>query len=146
MTQSSESKTVLVTGSRDWGRGWDDMRLMTTTLSSLDIALLITGGARGADTMAEQWAHTNEVETSVWPADWDSQGKAAGRIRNRQMLDFLLTQSNPLVLAFKDNFDKRMLKGGTEHMVKISLIAGVPVSIFPDPTGDQMTLDSLWDL
>lgn len=50
------------------------------------IALVIHGGARGADSIAGHWANDRGVPCRVYPARWDLHGKAAGARRNAEML------------------------------------------------------------
>ena len=58
---------------------------------------IITGECRGIDTFAAQWARDNNVPYNVFPADWKKFGRAAGPIRNKQML----TEGKPdLIVAF----------------------------------------------
>lgn len=49
------------------------------------IGELVSGGARGADSCAEQWATLRKIPIVRFKADWEAHGKAAGPIRNRQM-------------------------------------------------------------
>ncbi|MBE6257351.1 MAG: DUF2493 domain-containing protein [Prevotella sp.] len=49
--------------------------------------VIISGTARGADTLGEQYAHERGYAIERFPADWRQYGKAAGPIRNRQMAD-----------------------------------------------------------
>lgn len=49
--------------------------------------LVVHGGARGVDGVAENWAKLNNVPTSVYMADWEEYGRAAGPIRNSEMLE-----------------------------------------------------------
>lgn len=51
-----------------------------------EVTTVVTGGAKGADDLAEQWAHWNEINVKVYPAKWKQFPKAAGPIRNREML------------------------------------------------------------
>jgi hypothetical protein len=51
------------------------------------MSLLIHGGARGADSLAGQWAEFNGVPQDVYWADWNRYGKAAGILRNMRMLE-----------------------------------------------------------
>jgi hypothetical protein len=61
------------------------------------ISTLVHGGARGADSLADQWAALRGVPRVVYFPEWDRLCKAAGMIRNRTMLD----ASKPdLVVAF----------------------------------------------
>lgn len=48
---------------------------------------VISGEARGADTAGRIWATASGHEVERFPADWKTHGKAAGHIRNQQMLD-----------------------------------------------------------
>lgn len=61
------------------------------------IELLIEGGARGVDLYASRWALAYDVKCVRLPADWKHYGKAAGHIRNREMLT---TYPGARVLAF----------------------------------------------
>jgi hypothetical protein len=85
--------------------------------------VVITGGATGADAEAYHVARHHGYETEVYLADWESYGRAAGPIRNQRMLD----EGKPdIVVAFKNDLDPTLSKGGTEHMLKIAQAAGVP--------------------
>lgn len=78
---------------------------------------IIHGKARGADIMADEWAVVNWCSIEEYPADWEKHGKAAGFIRNQQMLD----EGKPdLVVAFPGG-------NGTADMVRRAKKAGVPV-------------------
>jgi hypothetical protein len=74
---------VLVCG----GRSYSDMTTVDYELTCLDPDEIITGGANGADEMARRWAARNGVPCRIFEADWNQHGKAAGPIRNQQMLD-----------------------------------------------------------
>jgi predicted Rossmann-fold nucleotide-binding protein len=84
---------LLVCGGRDYANA----SKVNTTLSSYTIDVLICGCARGADTLAYNYAVRNRILLQLFPAKWDTYGKAAGFIRNQQMLD----EGKPdLILAF----------------------------------------------
>lgn len=60
---------------------------------------IIEGGARGADALAHDYAVVMWLKLHEYPADWNKHGKAAGVIRNQQMLD----EGKPdLVICFWD--------------------------------------------
>lgn len=106
-------KRVLVTG----GRGYADYAAVARTLFDLNPDIVAHGGARGADSLADDYCKLNAVPHAVYPADWQLYGKAAGVIRNQQMLnDF----KPDLVVAFPGG-------RGTAHMVSIAKAAGVEV-------------------
>lgn len=82
---------------------------------------VIQGCARGADTLAGEWADARNVPVLPFPADWDSHPRAAGPIRNAQML----REGRPsFVVAFPGG-------NGTEDMKRQARRAGVPVLEIP---------------
>lgn len=108
---------VLVCGGRDFA----DIELLEKTLDDLHrqypFSVVIDGDARGADRMAGIWADSRKISRAIFPADWKTLGRAAGPIRNEQML----REGRPeLVVAFPGG-------RGTAHMVRLSREAGVPV-------------------
>lgn len=48
---------------------------------------IISGMARGADRLAWEWCKGRGVKCHEFPADWVRHKKAAGPIRNQQMID-----------------------------------------------------------
>jgi YspA, cpYpsA-related SLOG family len=110
---------VLVTGSRVW----DDRDLIRATLDGLeDVAAVIEGCASGADRMAEEWAADRGVVVYHHPARWSVYGRAAGPIRNLEMLD----DRPDLVVAFHS--DLRHSRG-TADMVSRARKRGVEVRV-----------------
>lgn len=108
---------VLVCG----GRCFDDEGLVETTLNDLGVTHIIEGGATGADMLACKWARANlgggSEHISQFKARWDAYGKAAGPIRNQEMLD----KGKPdLVVAFAGG-------RGTADMVRRAKRVGIPV-------------------
>lgn len=73
------------------GRGYNDEVTVFATLDRVyakrRITLVIQGGAPGADALAKRWAAERRVECIEVQADWAAHGRAAGPIRNGQMLD-----------------------------------------------------------
>lgn len=53
-----------------------------------EITEVVSGKAKGVDTLGEQWAEANGVPVKPFPARWDVYGKAAGPIRNGQMAEY----------------------------------------------------------
>lgn len=78
---------LLVTGGRDC----TDYKAVSAALDAIHtktpITLLIHGAARGADSTSALWAKNRNVPQAPFPANWDKHGKAAGPIRNQQMID-----------------------------------------------------------
>jgi hypothetical protein len=49
---------------------------------------VVCGTAPGVDTLGEDWAKVNNIPVKYFKPDWDTHGKAAGPIRNRQMAEY----------------------------------------------------------
>ncbi len=122
---------VLVTGSREYAHEWlvDGIldAIECKAASASEHLWIVAGEARGADRIAKEWAvvHGNvnsRVHYVGYPADWDEHGKAAGSIRNQQMIDAGAT----VVVAFKNGFDHTLSRGGTEDCVRRAQKAGIP--------------------
>lgn len=76
---------------------------------------VIAGGARGADTLAVEWAQARGLATQVFMAEWGVFGRKAGPLRNARML----AEGRPdLVVSFSGGH-------GTANMVKQAKAAGV---------------------
>jgi hypothetical protein len=104
------------------GRDFSDAALLERTLDAIHsetpVTVLVHGAARGADTLAAQWAKSRGVEALAFPADWERDGKAAGHLRNARMLE----EGRPdAILVFPGG-------RGTADMVARSRRAGLPVS------------------
>ena len=61
-------------------RGFSDVKLLEEKLDTFKnrIIELISGGASGADALAEAWAITNNVPVKLFKPDWKKYGRAAG--------------------------------------------------------------------
>ena len=118
------------------GRDYDNREELYAVLDWIDcswegpgtfgpITVIISGHARGADSLAEQWAKDREVSLDIYPAEWDVYGKSAGFMRNQQMIDEGLPD---LVVAFSGG-------KGTINMIKLSNQANIPLYNVRDPMG-----------
>ena len=114
-TVTQEQLKVLVCGGRDFS----DYKLLTRTLDQLRPTTIVHGAARGADSMAGEYAKRQVIPCQVFPAEWNKYGKRAGYVRNQQMLD----EGKPdLVVAFPGG-------PGTRMMVKIAREQGFKVKV-----------------
>lgn len=108
---------VLVCGDRRF----DDWSLLCQVLGRFGIDEIIEGGATGADFLARVWAKYLGVPFREFPANWKLYGKAAGPIRNKQMLD----EGKPdLAIAFLAPGSR-----GTKDMIEQARKAGVEVEV-----------------
>lgn len=53
----------------------------------LNISELISGGAKGTDTLAENWAKDHNTRITIFAPDWGKYGIAAGVIRNKKIVE-----------------------------------------------------------
>lgn len=114
---------VIVTGSRAWP---DPVRvaheLTQLYLEHGPFTLVHGACSTGADEAAHQWCVTAGHDLGVvevkYHAHWDRDGKAAGPIRNKKMID----AGADLVLAFP-LFNSR----GTKNTIDLAEAAGIPV-------------------
>lgn len=104
-------REVIVTGGRDYR----NLGKVKEVLDLFDISHLIQGGASGADLIAAGYSTLYPKITSITiQADWTKHGKAAGPIRNREML---MKYPNAIVVAFPGG-------KGTENCIKQALELG----------------------
>lgn len=88
---------VVVTGGRDYADYDRVCEELDAIADARSVTKLAHGGSRGADSLAGAWARSRGVEEVVFPAQWNTFGKSAGMIRNRDMLDGAMPD---LVVAF----------------------------------------------
>jgi hypothetical protein len=127
---------ILVTGDRNWNNPLTHGRVVENALYGYrkHSPIVVHGAARGVDTMADLFARAFNYEVRPYPADWATYHKAAGPIRNTQML-----QENPdLVLAFHDDLSTSK---GTKNMVNQAVRSGIPV-IHHTSTGVRTVITS----
>ena len=86
---------------------------------------VITGDAKGADSIVKKICDKMDIDCRVYKAHWNMYGRGAGPIRNQKMLD-----ENPdiqLVAAFHEDFKNSK---GTKNMVKKAEKEGIKVLKF----------------
>lgn len=117
--------TVLVAGSRTYNDYEEFVRIMDKVLENQTEVQLVSGGARGADSMAEAYAAARHIPIKVFPADWKQYGKSAGYRRNRQMHEFLAQFKNRGCILFWDGQSK-----GTQHNIGLADEFDTPLRIW----------------
>jgi hypothetical protein len=81
---------ILVTGSRDFDseyemRFWLNRAVQFYVEDGDTAPILVHGGARGADSIADKVWRALGYPVEVHPANWDAYGKSAGYRRNAEM-------------------------------------------------------------
>lgn len=101
------------------GRGFDDYRLLTDSVIglNLNISEIVSGKAKGADRLGEQYALENNISIKEFRADWKKYGRGAGPIRNKEMADYA-----DVLIAFWDQKSK-----GTKSMIELAQKKGITV-------------------
>lgn len=116
----------LVVGSRTFSDYAKMEKYLDKMLSShKHKVVIVSGGARGADSLAEKYAYNREYPLIVMKADWDKWGKTAGYIRNRQMHEFISRHNHRGCVAFWDGFSK-----GTFQNFELCEEMNTPLRIF----------------
>lgn len=108
---------VLVCGGRNYRDAARVYEVLTAFRRVHGIAVVIEGGADGADTFGYWWAHYEHIPSIREFAQWKKFGPAAGPIRNQKMLD----EHHPDVVIAFDGRD------GTRDMRSRAKKAGIPV-------------------
>ena len=111
-------KKVIVAGSRKF-KDYEFLEEIMKARYEEDIEI-VSGGAKGADTMGEHYANDYSLPLKVFKANWAKYRGGAGFIRNEQMAEY----ADELVV-FWDGKSK-----GTKHMMEVARKAGMTVGLF----------------
>ena len=121
---------LLVAGSR----GYNDYQEMSKCLDFLlknqvaqqNNIVIVSGGARGADSLAERYADERGYNKHIIPADWNRYGKSAGYRRNEEMHKFLVKPSAKRgCVCFWDTKSP-----GTKHNFGLAKQYDTPIRVF----------------
>ena len=81
--------------------------------------IIVSGTARGADSLGERYAHERGYAVEKYQADWEQHGKAAGPIRNVEM-----AENADALIAFWDGQSV-----GTRNMIEVARRRNIPVRL-----------------
>lgn len=105
------------------GRNFSDFELLNQVLSKINsnktITLIVSGGAKGADSFANAWAEAMKIPTMIFLPDWDKFGKSAGYKRNHQII-----MEAECCVAFWDGESK-----GTKSSIDLAKSKNMPLKI-----------------
>lgn len=101
---------IIVAGGRDFNNYELLKSKLDYYLGNLDNISIVSGGARGADRLGENYAIEKGLKLAMFPADWNTYGKSAGFIRNKEMAEY-----STHLIAFWDGKSK-----GTKHMIDLA--------------------------
>jgi YspA, cpYpsA-related SLOG family len=91
---------------------------------------IISGGASGADKMAERYAKENKLKMSIIKPDWQTHGKSAGPIRNLEIVAMC-----ERMVAIWDGESR-----GTKHSIEAARKDGKLVVVHQYAETQQMSL------
>lgn len=109
-------KTYAVIGSRSFS----DYEYLKRMLKWHDIKSIVSGGAKGADSLAKRYAHEFSIPLTEFLPQWDIYGKSAGFKRNE-----LIISACDEVIAF---WDKQ--SHGTKHSISLAEQQSKPTYIY----------------
>jgi predicted Rossmann fold nucleotide-binding protein DprA/Smf involved in DNA uptake len=112
------SKKIAVVGSRaftNYAQLDDTLKKFVNTED-----IIVSGGAIGADSMAQRWAKENGHTIIIHHPNYARYGKGATFVRNRQIVE-----EAKLVIAFYAK--ERWRVGGTAHSVRVANELGITV-------------------
>lgn len=99
------------------GRNFNDYNLLKEKVDNIisdkrktHQIYIVSGKARGADSLGEKYANENGLNIMEFPADWDKHGRSAGYKRNVEM-----AENADALIAFWDGESR-----GTKHMIDIA--------------------------
>lgn len=111
---------VIIAGGRDF-RDYDRLRdACNSILTGRGEITVISGDARGADTLGKRYAGDMGYGLLLFPALWDTYGSSAGTERNKRMASIA-----EVLIAFWDGRSH-----GTRDMIQKALINGLEVHVF----------------
>ena len=110
------------------GRDFSNYDILVSTFANLveehDWKLsnltIVSGGAKGTDSLAERLAKDIGAKMLIFEANWDKYGKSAGYRRNVDIV-----KNSDIVIAFWNGMSK-----GTKHSIDISLANKKPIFVY----------------
>ena len=120
-----EASRVIIAGGRDFDNYeymceiLNDLFYNSTNFEKRDIKI-ISGMAKGADTLAIHYADEHKLTKILFPANWKLYPRAAGFLRNEDMLSIATH-----LIAFWDGKSSE-----TKHIIDIAQEKGIPIWVF----------------
>jgi len=132
-------------------RAWSDVARVEAELALLAPEVVIHGAAQGADAIAHRYARDHGIGPVPYPADWATDGRAAGPKRNARMLAEGKPDRGLAFGALWKRDGRTPIRGhlagwaktGTGDMVLRMLAAGVPVRWIEAPDTPAVDLTTM---
>lgn len=101
-------------------RSFSGYKFVFRELEKYSISCIVSGGAKGADSLAIHYAYSHNISTQVYLPDYSKYGKSAPFIRNK-----LIIESSDFCIAFWDGISR-----GTKYTLDIAKKMEVPTMIY----------------
>jgi hypothetical protein len=101
---------VIIAGSRGFNNYEYLVKTMDHLLQNKKLVEIVSGTAKGADSLGEKYAEERSHSVKQFPANWDKYGKKAGYLRNEEMAKYA-----DACVCFWDGRSP-----GTKHMIKLA--------------------------
>lgn len=129
---------VIVAGSREINVTVEQLSIIMID-SGFAPSMIISGNARGADKLGEDWAKLHDIQCEKYPANWDKYGKRAGLLRN----EYMASKADALIALWDGN------SRGTKHMIETMQKLKLPIFIWrsdvDNHTGTTYTNNEIQD-
>jgi len=119
---------VIIAGSR----GFNDYKYLSSKIDDYikknpsNTLEIISGTAVGADTLGSIYAEEHHIHLTEMPAQWEYYGRAAGILRNCDMVKYAsASREKGVLLAFWDGKSV-----GTKHVIEEANRRGLEVKVF----------------
>ena len=110
---------IIVAGSRSYNDFDRLCTVMDDFIPPNTTVEIVSGGAKGADRLAEEFAHLRHMDLKIFRANWNAYGKRAGIVRNERMGDYA-----DALVAFWNNRSP-----GTKHMIHYARMKKLKVRV-----------------
>ena len=110
---------VIIAGGRDFDNYLYLCEVCDHMLQNKSDIEVVSGVARGADTLGEKYAKERGYALKRFPADWNKNGLGAGPIRNKEMGNY-----GDALIAFWDGSSK-----GTKNMIEVARANNLQIKV-----------------
>lgn len=121
---------IIIAGSRDIDNVEKVFELIENGLAELGLLPIeahnieiISGGAIGVDTIAEDFSKVYNINFKRFPANWNKYGKCAGYLRNEEMANYV-GKEGALIAIWNGK------SPGTKMMIDIAKKKGIRVILY----------------
>ena len=130
MNSLKSTAKILICG----GRHFDDYCYLERVIDhiiafhTLDIDTLeiVSGHCEGTDQLGERYAKKHGIACAIFPAKWEQYKKAAGPIRNTEMVEYTLDAETSICVGFLSPRSK-----GTHDTINKAIKKQIETHVFP---------------